>query len=195
MYIPKHFEETDAARLGRFIAEHGFGLLMSCGDGRPFCSHVPFLYEPGRLLCHLARANPQAGQLEADGTVLAVFHGPHAYISPTWYESPGVPTWNYVAVHVYGRASAIREEDQLRALVERMTTHYEANEPKPWKPDFKTSMLSGIVGFEIAVTEIEGKFKLSQNRPQADRANVIGKLCAKRNDLSVDTARFMQDLE
>lgn len=195
MYVPKHFEETDAARLGKFIREHGFGLLMTCDDGRPFCSHVPFLYESGRLLCHLARANPQVGQLEATDTVLAVFHGPHAYISPSWYESPGVPTWNYVAVHVYGRATAIRDENQLRALVERTTAHYEANELKPWTPNFKSSLLGSIVGFEIEIVEIEGKFKLSQNRTEEDRANVIAELCAKRNDLSVSTATFMRNLK
>ena len=194
MYIPQHFEERDSARIEKLIGDHGFGLLVTSDAGRPFSSHIPFLYEPNRLLCHLARANPQVGHLASGDEVSAIFSGPHAYVSPSWYESPGVPTWNYAAVHVYGKPKAMTDGKQLQDLVERMTRYYEAGEIEPWEPSFDLTMLDSIVGFEIIVTEIHGKFKLSQNRPAIDRTNVIRRLRDKGSDNSVGTAALMQEL-
>jgi transcriptional regulator len=194
MYIPKHFEEADNERLGQLIEDYGFGLLVTVNESRPYCSHLPFLFEGDRLLCHLAKANPQVQQLKASEEVLAVFSGPHAYVSPSWYETSGVPTWNYAAVHVYGKPTTIKDERRLQALVDSLTARNEANESEPWEPSYDASMLNGIVGFEIAISEIQGKFKMSQNRSPNDRVNVVEQLDAKGSDLSVETAKYMRNL-
>ena len=195
MYIPKHFKEADNERLGQLIEDYSFGLLVTVNESRPCCSHLPFLFEGDQLLFHLAKVNPQVQQLEASEEVLAVFGGPHAYVSPSWYETSGVPTWNYAAVHVYGKPTAIEDENRLRALVDSLTAHNEAGESEPWEPNYDVSMLNGIVGFEIAISEIQGKFKMSQNRPPKDRVNVAEQLDAKGSDLSVETAKYMRNLE
>ena len=136
---------------------------------------------------HLARANPQAADLDwQGGEALAIFSGPHAYVSPGWYEAgPAVPTWNYASVHAYGAARAIDDPEWLRDLLRRLSERHEAREPAPWsmdglpEPYVAIGMLKGIVGFEIAVTRLEGKFKLSQNRPAADRPRIIAALEAR----------------
>jgi transcriptional regulator len=178
MYIPAHFLETDADKLAAIIDEHSFGTLVTFAGGRPFASHVPFLFErvSGLLLCHVARANPQWRHLAEGHAVLAIFHGPHAYISPTWYASPGVPTWNYVAVHVYGSARAIDDANAAQQHVERLAARNERGRRDPWVPQYDARMLQGIVGIEIRVNEIQGKFKLSQNRSVEDRARVAAAL-------------------
>lgn len=182
MYLPEHFRETDPDRIAALIDAHPFGTLVTAPDGAPFVSHLPFLLErtpgsPGRLLGHMARANPQWEHLAADGKVLAVFQGPHAYVSPSWYASPGVPTWNYAAVHVRGKARLIEAEPELEALVTQLTRVHESRMPVPWKPDLagerRAKLLGMIVGFEIEITDIQAKFKLSQNRPAEDRQRVI----------------------
>ncbi|EQD45419.1 Negative transcriptional regulator [mine drainage metagenome] len=158
MYIPEHFKETNPERIAALIEGHPFGALVTAPDGVPFVSHLPFLFEStagahGRLLGHMARANPQWQHLTAASDVLAVFQGPHAYVSPSWYSSPGVPTWNYAVVHLYGKASLIENEAELEALIERLTTAYESPMPNPWKPNLegerRTKLLNMIVGFEI----------------------------------------------
>ena len=194
MYIPKHFEERDAARIEQLIGDYVFGLLVTVDADRPFGSHIPFLYERNRLLCHLARSNPQVEQLQTSDEVLAVFSGPHGYVSPSWYESPGAPTWNYAVAHVYGKPKAMTDRTQLQNLVERMVNYFEAGEREPWEPTYASSMLGNIVGFEIAITEIQGKFKLSQNRPEIDRTNVIERLKARGSDESAATAKLMQEM-
>ena len=195
MYIPKHFEETDNERLGQLIEDYRFGLLVTANESRPYCSHLPFLFEGDRLLCHLAKANPQVQQIEGSEEILAVFGGPHAYVSPSWYETSGVPTWNYAAVHVYGKPTAITDESRLQALVESLTAHNETSKSEPWEPSYEASMLNAIVGFEIAISEIQGKFKMSQNRSPNDRVNVAEQLDAQGSDLSVETAKYMRSLE
>lgn len=173
MYIPAHFAARDRAVLHDFIAAHAFGLLLSAGTGL-IGSHVPFLLdrdrgEHGTLLCHLAAANDQVAAL-GDAEVMCVFQGPHGYISPRWYaKKPAVPTWNYMAVHVYGRARLIREPAALRAIVDRLSKTYEPAQGG-WRLDdepdsFTDAMLRGIVGVEIPMARLEGKFKLTQNRP------------------------------
>jgi transcriptional regulator len=194
MYIPTHFREADDATLAGFIETHSFGTLTTVADGKPFATHIPFLYEREQrvLHCHVARANPQWTHLAAAPDVLVIFQGPHGYVSPTWYATKdAVPTWNYTAVHVYGHARAVDDAALTRQHVERLAARYERGNAAPWVPSFDPRRLAGIVGIEIGITEIEGKFKLSQNRSAADRAGVIEKLMASGADNDVALARLM----
>jgi transcriptional regulator len=185
MYVPAHFAARDTAPLYDLIGRHAFGLLLSAGSGM-IGSHVPFLLDrpqddggQATLVCHLAAANPQAAVLEGQ-EVLCIFQGVHGYVSPNWYaKKPAVPTWNYQAVHAYGTARTTRDPARLRAIVERLSAVYEG--PDGWKlsdepGSFADGMLRGIVGIEIPVTRLEGKLKLSQNRPLADIDGVIANL-------------------
>jgi transcriptional regulator len=194
MYIPNHFRETDQSTLAELIEANSFGTLITLADGRPFASHVPFLYERAAnvLHAHVARANPQWQQLGTTREVLAIFQGPHGYISPTWYAEPGVPTWNYAAVHVYGTAVTVDEPAAVARHVEALAARFEHGSPKPWTPSYDPKRLAGIVGLEIRITEIQGKLKLSQNRSAADRAGVIAQLAASGTDNDVALARMME---
>jgi transcriptional regulator len=188
VYLPPVFTESDDEVLIEHIERHDFGMLVSNGSAGLIASQIPFLVErrDGALLLlgHLARANPQCADLDgAAGELLATFAGPHAYISPGWYAAgPAVPTWNYATVHAYGRARKIVEPGPLRDLVRRLSERHEAREAaSPWRmgdlpEDYLRGMLRGIVGFEIAVSRLEGKFKLSQNRPAADRPRIAAAL-------------------
>jgi transcriptional regulator len=186
VYLPPAFSETREEVLAAHIERHDFALLVTHGSAGFIASHIPFLAErrDGRLLLqgHLARANPQLADLAAGGEGLAIFSGPHAYISPGWYAAgPAVPTWNYTDVHAYGTVCAIDDPDWLRDLLRRLSERHEAREPAPWRmqdlPDaYVQSMLNGICGFELAVTRLDGKFKLSQNRPPADPPRIIAAL-------------------
>ena len=173
MYIPKHFEISDAEAIDGFINANSFGQLVSLHDGAIVANHLPFLYveKDRKLIGHLARANPQWQQIEGQ-KVLVVLQGEHAYVSPSWYESAGVPTWNYQAVHIEGIAQTLTDEEKLKHVVDSLTEQNESAYPLPWKPDYAATMLRGIVGIEIAITSVQCKFKVSQNRSKADRANV-----------------------
>jgi len=198
MYKPKHFEETDERALWGFIDAHSFGTLLTIADGRPFASHVPFLVDRDaeRLHCHVARANPQWRQLESSPEVLAIFMGPHGYISPTWYQEPGgVPTWNYAVVHAAGEARSVDDAEHKRRHVEALAAKFERGLPRPWVPDFDLRRLEGIVGIEVRVGKLEGKLKLSQNRSAADRAAVISQLEATGRAGDAALARAMAALE
>jgi transcriptional regulator len=203
VYLPPHFTETDEAVLLAHVERHDFGLLVTQGSGL-IASQVPFLVErrDGKLylLGHLARPNPQTADL-ASGEALAIFQGPHAYISPGWYEAaPAVPTWNYASVHAYGPVRAIADPEWLRGLLRRLSDRHEAREATPWRMQdlpgaFLSGMLNGIVGFEIAVARLEGKFKLSQNRPATDRPRIIAALEARDDADSHGVARLMKERE
>ena len=205
VYLPPAFTETRPEVLFAHIEQHAFGMLVSHGPAGLVVSHIPFVAERRGeelyLLGHLARPNPQTEDLAAGGEVLAVFAGPHAYVSPTWYSGgPAVPTWNYTAVHAYGEVRAIDDEGWLRNFLQLLTARYEAPSPQPWRmaalPEaYLDGMLRGIVGFEIAVTRLEGKFKLSQNRPAADRPRIIAALDARRGGDDVAVARLMRERE
>ena len=206
VYLPSAFTETRTELLIEHIERHEFGLLVSHGKAGMIASQVPFLAEHRAgilyLQGHLARANPQGADLEGDREALAIFEGPHAYISPTWYESgPAVPTWNYAAVHAYGAARRVADPDWLRALLRRLTERHEAREPAPpWRMDdlpepYLRSMLNGIVGFEVRVSRLEGKFKLSQNRPAADRPRIIAALERRDDPDAHGVAQLMRERE
>jgi len=177
MYIPKHFKINDTAKIQKFISANSFGQLISISEGSLVSTHMPFIYDAqnGVLLGHLAKANPQWKQIPKQN-VLVTLQGDHAYISPNWYESAGVPTWNYQAVHVEGVANNFTDSEKLKRVVDILTEQNESIYKNPWKPDYAASMLRGIVGIEIEITSIQCKFKLSQNRSAQDQANVQEKL-------------------
>ena len=182
MYIPDAFRESDPARLHQVIRDYSFATLITHSESL-VASHVPILLDPARgehgtLRGHMARANPQWRDFKDDAEVMAIFHGPHTYISPSWYPThPAVPTWNYVAVHAYGVPRLIEERAALRRLLDDLVRMYESGFEHPWKFDlpqrFTETMIDMIVGFEIPLTRLEGKFKLNQNRSAADRRGVI----------------------
>ena len=203
MYIPSHFAERDPDTLRALIARHGFATLFSQSDDGPVASHLPLLFDErggphGRLLGHMARANEQ-WKSAAGQRVLAVFHGPHAYISPTWYAAQNVvPTWNYVTVHVTGTLQLVEDRDRLREVIGQLVTIYEANRPQPWSlesPDaeFVEKMLGGIVGFEIVIERIEGKWKLNQNHDRGRRERVIRALQEQGDADSLAIAELMRN--
>ncbi len=188
-YVPRHFRHDDRESLEAFVAAHAFGTLVSASPDGLAVTHLPFLSRKAadggfRLVAHMARANPHWQSLEQAGEVLAIFEGPHAYVSPTWYVNhPAVPTWNYAVVHARGRARLTTPES-MPALVDTLAQQYEESRPAPWRmadqpPEFAAKMMPAIVGFEIAVERLEGKFKLSQNRRPEDVAGVIAGLEAE----------------
>ncbi|MHB1334117.1 MAG: FMN-binding negative transcriptional regulator [Sulfuriferula sp.] len=204
MYIPEHFQETDPQRITALIQANPFGMLVTAPAGVPFVTHLPFLFEPaagvhGRLLGHVARANPQWQHFASGHAVLAVFHGPHAYVSPSWYASPGVPTWNFAAVHVQGIARVIEDKASFATLLEQLTQTHEASMASPWQPDFSgdrhAKMLDAIVGFEIDISDIQAKFKLSQNRSSVDRQSVMNELSLSSNQTENEVAILMSAKE
>ena len=173
MYIPSAFAETDTATLHDFIGRHSFAILTSHGEDGLIAGHLPLLLDAaagphGHLIGHMARANAQWRRVQ--GEVMAVFAGPHAYVSPSWYEAEGtVPTWNYVAVHAYGRFTLVEERGALLEILRASVHTYEAPRESPWVFDESAghveNLLKAIVGFRIEITRLEGKWKLSQNRP------------------------------
>lgn len=190
VYVPPHFAEPRKEVLADFIRDHNFGILVTTGDAGVTASHIPFLYDAedgvhGTLWAHLARGNQQLKDLGAGRETLAIFEGPHGYITPRWYAThPAVPTWNYSIVHAYGTAEPIEDVAELERLVARLADHHEAGAAAPWRladqPEkYRQGMLRGISGFAIRVTRLEGKFKLSQNRDATDRARVIAGLRAE----------------
>lgn len=187
MYLPSAFEVTDIAALHDLIDEHPLGALVMHSRTGLDANHLPFLVdrEPapyGRLHAHVARANPLWRCGDDSGEVLVIFQGPSAYVTPSWYATKRetgkvVPTYNYAVVHAYGRLRAIDDKVALRALLERLTNRHEAARDAPWQvsdapDDYIDRTLDGIVGIEIALTRLVGKWKVSQNRGAADRQGV-----------------------
>jgi transcriptional regulator len=201
VYIPAHFREDDVALLHDVIRNYSFATLVTLHEQQPFASHLPFLLDAergphGTLRGHLARANPQWQSFDTEQEALVLFEGPHAYISPSWYEThPSVPTWNYIAVHAYGVPRLV-DDTTLYTLLQDLVHTYEAGRAAPWKldlpDDYLQKMMRAIVGFEIEITRLEGKFKLSQNRPQGDREHVIAALCETTDPLQVELAAWMR---
>jgi transcriptional regulator len=194
VYVPEHFRESSSEVLRAFVAQHPLATLVANTTQGLSANHIPLIWPDaaagsGVLRGHIARANALWRSVEAGATVLAVFTGAQHYISPTWYPSKladgkAVPTWNYAAVHVRGHIRFIDEPGWLRGLVESLTNAHESTEADRWHlsdapENYIEAMLRAIVGFEITITGIEGKFKGSQNRSLADRQNVAGKLRAE----------------
>lgn len=189
MYVPLHFQEDKLESLHGLITEYPLGTLVVQGAGGLNANHIPFAFHPGggeqgMLLAHVARANPVWQSIASSDEVLVIFQGSNAYVSPNWYPSKRVshrqvPTWNYRAVHAYGKAKVRHDEKFLRGIVARLTRSHEAlaGSAEPWKitdapPDYIDEMLAVIVGLEITITKIIGKSKLSQNKSEDDRMGV-----------------------
>ena len=203
MYLPAHFAERRDQALHGLLDAHPFATLVASGAAGMAVNHLPLLRHGGTLRGHVARGNELAA---LDGAaVLAVFHGPQGYVSPNWYPSKHetgreVPTWNYAVVHVHGRLRVTHDAHWLRALLAALTDRFEAAEPRPWKladapADHVDKLLGAIAGIEIAIERIEGKFKLSQNHPAANRAGVIAGLGRRAQGDDPALAALMQAQE
>ena len=201
MYLPKHYAVTDRQQLHDFIKVNGFGILFSGNGPEPVASHLPFILdesagEQGTLLSHMAGANRQ--WRHADGQqVLIVFQGPHTYVSPTWYQDPEtVPTWNYVAVHVYGILKVVQDQERIQNILARITDYYEASLPQPWQAEFTSEyaqqMVKRIVAFEIEIDKMQGKWKLNQNHPEERRRRVVDVLKTMPDDNSRGIVTLME---
>jgi transcriptional regulator len=182
MYTPPYFKITDESVAHDIIKEHGFATLFSQHNGMPFATHLPLLLnkEKTHLYGHFARPNPQWKEIESQ-TVLAIFHGPHCYISPSWYETDkSVPTWNYVTVHVYGEIELVEDENEVMESLQELVMKYEAPDSSYKLEDLDSKYLAGmskgIQGFKLNITKIEGKAKLSQNHPTERQERVIEQL-------------------
>ena len=208
LYNPPHFRENDRTILDAHIRQAAFATLVTAGAEGPIVSHLPMLLLPdpapdGVLIGHVARANPQWRQSDLDKPALAIFGGPQAYISPAWY--PGkrehgrvVPTWNYAVVHVTGRLVVLDDADAVLDIVQRLTDTHEATSAVPWKvsdapAEFVRAQLKGIVGLRLEIASVEGKMKLSQNRPAADREGVVAGLEGRADADSAAGAAMMRD--
>ncbi|MGF1607994.1 MAG: FMN-binding negative transcriptional regulator [Kiloniellales bacterium] len=206
MYVPDMFKLDDPAVAVEVMRAHDFALLVTAPGGRPQASHLPFLLDEtrgpkGTLLAHMARANPQWRDFEGEGAgeALVIFQGPHGYVSPSWYP-PGnnVPTWNYLAVHAYGRPRVLAT-DAARALIERLVATHEGGREPSWTlagqdEKYIAAMLRGIVAFEIPIERLEAKAKLSQNKDAATRAKVVAALEAEGGENASEVAAAMRRL-
>lgn len=199
MYIPKHFTQKDEARTRALVDSYALGLLVTTGaDGLPVASHIPFLSRQadGGLILegHVARANDQSAHIRDGAPALAIFQGADRYVSPTWYESPGVPTWNYEAVHAYGRLQEVNGDD-AHAIVRRLARRFEGDGPGAWVPEYPDGMVEGITCFVMTAATVQSKSKMSQNRPEADRRGVIDALSRFDDPGSRAVSRIMGDNE
>lgn len=205
MYIPAHLAETRSEELHRIIREYPLGVLVTHGDDGLDADHIPMELDAeagphGTLIGHVARANTLWQRCPTGTQVMVVFRGANAYISPNWYPSKHethrqVPTWNYEVVHAHGTITVHDDERFARRVVAKLTRRHEATEPKPWKmgdsaPEVINEMLQKIVGFEIAITSLVGKVKLSQNKEMRDRQSAANTLALRGHD---ELARAMRD--
>ena len=187
MYLPDPFRVKDVPRMHALVRSRPFAVLVSAGSVGLFASHLPTVLKDdgpyGVIECHLARANPHWRDLAAGDEALMIFQGAEGYITPNWYPSKAesgkvVPTWNFAVVHAYGCPEVMNDEVWLRRHVTELTAQQECEQPKPWAPSdapssFIDAMLRGIVGFRFAITRLEGKWKMSQNRAPEDREGVV----------------------
>jgi transcriptional regulator len=200
MYIPEYNRIEDRSVALAFMRANPFAILVSPTDSDPFATHLPLLVHQidGQLGLrgHVAKANPHWKFLEQGGESLIIFHGPHAYISPVLYENhESVPTWNYAAVHAYGAAKLITAESDLQLLLQELIALFDQAYLEQWSSlsdDYRLRMIRHIVGFEIQVTRIETKFKLSQNRTRADQESVIWALEQNPHSAATEVARLMR---
>jgi transcriptional regulator len=201
MYIPKHFQEDNQEKLLEFMRSNSFVTLISTLNGVPFASHIPLVIENNndtvKLTGHLAKQNEQ-WKVFGTGETLAIFTGPHAYVSPALYEKKeSVPTWNYIAVHAYGvpKIIDITERETLERMMDEIIDTYDASYKEQWhslSDTYRTSMMKGIVAFEMVVTKLEGKYKLSQNRSEVDQHTVAEALSKNSDPMIANTGKAMK---
>jgi len=198
MYIPQFNRVEDRQAINAFLETHSFAAVITNTDGKLMASHLPVLFDEKAniLRSHMARANEQWKHFAATDEVLCLFHGPHAYISPSWYEQQHtVPTWNYAVVHVYGKPT-LADDAELKQIVFDTTAKFESTMPTPWKIPLSeqeiAGMLKAIVGFKIEITRVEAKFKLGQNRSREDQDKMLRHLQAAPDYDSRALAQFIQ---
>jgi transcriptional regulator len=201
MYIPPAFRVEDAAKIAAFMRHYSFATLITDDGGTPFASHLPMLHRPegnghGLLMSHMARANSQWQHFASGREALAVFHGPHSYISPSWYKAEvAVPTWNYAVVHAYGVPRIFSDHDRVVTLLRELVSAYESAFERPWPGnlpnEYRDKMIQGIVAFEIPIARIECKFKLGQNRAATDTQGVYDALSRSTDADSRALAQLM----
>jgi transcriptional regulator len=196
MYLPKHFEVTDKTLLFDLMQQFSFATLISIHEGLPFATHMPFVVnqEKNLLSSHIARANPQWTSFKDNHEVLVIFQGDHSFISPTWYDKhPSVPTWNYMTVHTYGKLAIVEDPEKVKKMLHTLVLQYETTWDMLELPEtYIQGMIKGIVAFEIEITRLEGKFKLSQNRSDIDQNNVIEALSKSNNAHDGELAQKMR---
>lgn len=207
MYVPAHFAETRVEVLHELVRAHPFGALVVVASNGLDANHIPFEIDPnpapfGTLRGHVARANPVWRDFSPDIEALVMFQGPQAYVSPSWYPTKRehgkvVPTWNYAVVHAHGPLRVIDDQQWLRQFVEALTRRYEAPRTEPWKvsdapADFIETLIGSIVGIEIPIARLTGKWKVSQNRPEKDRNGVVAGLRDQPNEMHEAMARLVQ---
>jgi len=200
VYIPEFNREEDRATILAFMRANPFAVLVSNVDGIPFATHLPLLIDDADdqivIQGHMAKANAHWKSMKEGEESLIIFHGPHAYISPSLYESrESVPTWNYAAVHVYGEPTLFTDEESLRATLHRMIDTFESSYMTQWSElseEYRSRMMKHIVGFNIKVKRLEGKFKLSQNRTKGEQARVIQCLNQSQDSNISGVAQLMQ---
>jgi transcriptional regulator len=201
VYIPAANRVEDPARIRAFIHSHGFATVISQGSGSPWGSHLPLLLDEleggDRLRGHMARANEQWQHFVSAREVLCIFSGPHAYISPSWYEAEiAVPTWNYAAIHVYGTPRLETDAAFVRQVLDDTVSKYESRMEIPWKMDFPedslAAYLKAIVTFSVQITRVEAKFKLGQNRSAEDQAGMLSALEESADPDSRALANFIR---
>ena len=185
MYLPASFSLDDEVRIEAFIGQYDFATIVTASSSGPIVTHAPLIArrrpEGLVLVGHVARANDHWRAMDGASPAVAIFHGPHGYVSPTWYASgPAVPTWNYAVVHAHGKPRAADDDSFTEAAVSELVAKYEVG-PDAWRiddlpTDFRDDLMAAIVGFEMPVERLEAKFKLSQNRSDDDRAGAIAGL-------------------
>jgi transcriptional regulator len=201
MYVPDHFAERDPLVLQRWMREYAFALLVTMRDGAFEATHLPLWLDAGRgrygtLLGHVARGNPQARCFDGETRGLAVFAGPHAYVSPRWYASPGVPTWNYLAVHAEGVLRPLDDAGRLRELLRQLTeTHDGPGGFAALSQQMVERMSRGVLAFELPIETLTGKAKLSQNKNAADRVGVIAGLEGQGDPNGPAVAAMLRSVE
>lgn len=202
MYVPPHFSFTERAEIVAFMRRFNFAAIVSQVEGLPFATHLPFVVEENedgqvRLLAHFAKANPQWKSLEGQ-MALVIFSEPHAYVSPSLYsKEQNVPTWNYVAAHAYGQAKLITDEAATFRLLEKQMQTFEGGYLEQWArlpQDYKNAMVKGIAAFEMPVEKLEAKWKLSQNKPERDRENVMAHLLQSEDGAAGQIGEYMENL-
>lgn len=201
MYVPKQFRNNDASTINDFIRHHGFGILVSQSDSRMVATHIPLELseDETKLRGHIARANPQWKNFQNNSEVMVIFPGPHAYVSSSWYDHENVPTWNYIAVHVYGKIQII-EGDELYSAIKQLVDKYEKASEYPvsvekMSPEYVRQSIKGLVGFAITITSIEAAYKLSQNRDRKNYDNIIHELEKRDDHGSRSVASEMKKIE
>ena len=200
MYIPEFNRQADRAAALAFMRANPFAILISTVDGIPFASHLPLLVDEAQdqvvVRGHMAKANPHWKSMEAGQESLVIFHGPHAYISPSLYEiRKSVPTWNYAAVHVYGEPTLFSDEERLKETLHRIINTFDSSYMTQWSKlsdQYRSRMMKHIVGFEIKAKRLEAKFKLSQNRTKGEQARVIQSLNQSKDSNISGVAKLMR---